>query len=289
MDADEPEPEQQVGRQRGAGRNLPIAIASGLTLAGVFLGTLFAHPLAVLAFVAVLIVIALLELDIALRAQGIRPATPVAIGAGLVMFGGSYDHGASAQALGVVLLVLGTLAWSLFDTATRERAPRSGVAAGIGATFLMTLWVPFLASFIGVLLARQNGVWLVVAVIALSAVNDIGAYAVGYRFGRHKMAPSVSPGKTWEGFAGGFLTALAVAAVVIAHLPGLDTVTALVLAPGIVLASTVGDLTESLIKRDLKVKDLGRIVPGHGGIMDRADAIIFSLPVAHLLLVALGR
>jgi phosphatidate cytidylyltransferase len=285
---DTPPPEEPA---RTAGRNLPVAVASGLALAGIFLGTLFAHPVAFLAFVAVLIVIALLELDVAIRATGVRPATPVAIGAGLVMFGGTYTHGPSAHALGLVLLVLGTMTWSLFDSGSRPApARRRGVAASVGATFFMTLWVPFLASFFGLLLARgPDGLWLVIAVIALSALNDIGAYAAGVRFGRHKLAPSVSPAKTWEGFAGGFVTTIVVAAGIVAHLPGLDMTTALVLAPGVALASTVGDLTESLVKRDLGVKDLGRIVPGHGGIMDRADAIIFSLPVAHLLLLALGR
>lgn len=269
--------------RRSAGRNLPVAIASGVALAAIFIVTLLVHPLVFLGFIGILAVVALLELDVAFRQQGLRPATPIAVSAGLVMLVGTYLAGPSAQSLGLVLLMLGTLAWVLLDTG------RCRVVASIGSTLLMTLWVPFLVSFLGLLLVREEGVWLVMAVVALSVTNDIGAFAFGSRFGRRKLAPTVSPAKSWEGFAGGMGTALVVAAGVTGpFVPGLDTPTALVLAAGVVVASTVGDLAESLVKRDLGIKDLGTIVPGHGGIMDRADAVIFAVPTAHLLLLALG-
>lgn len=277
-------PPSQPRPQRPLGRNLPVAIASGVALAGAFIVTLLVHPLLFIAFIGVLAVIALLELDVAFRQRGLRPATPIAIGSGLVMLVGTYLSGPSAQSLGLVLLVMGTLAWVLVDTA-RER-----VVASLGATLLMTLWVPFLVSYLGLLLLRDEGVWLLLAVVALSVTNDIGAFAFGSRFGRHKLAPTVSPAKSWEGFAGGLLTTLVVAGLVTGpFVPGLDMTAALVVAAGVVVASTVGDLAESLVKRDLGIKDLGTIIPGHGGIMDRADAVIFSLPTAHLLLLLLGR
>ncbi len=285
------ESEPASGRpQRSVGRNLPVAVTSGLALAGVFLGTLAWRPYAFLAFIATLVVIALLELDVALRANGVRPATPVAVGAGLVMVFGSYSGGPSAQSLGLVLLVFGAMAWTMLDEGARSARGRRrrNVAAGLGATCLVTLWVPLSASFVGLLLARDHGVWYVLAIVALAVTNDIGAYAVGSRFGRHKLAPTVSPSKTWEGFAGGLVTALLVAGLVAARVPGLDLLAALALGVAVVVAATIGDLAESLAKRDLGVKDLGRILPGHGGIMDRVDGIIFALPVSHLLLVALG-
>lgn len=270
--------------RRPLGRNLPVAIASGVALAGAFIVTLLVHPLVFMGFIALLAVIALLELDVAFRRQGLRPATPIAVGAGLVMLVGTYLSGPSAQSLGLVLLVLGTLAWVLVDAA------RQHVVASLGATLLMTLWVPFLVSFLGLLLVRDDGVWLLMAVVALSVTNDIGAFAFGSRFGRHKLAPSVSPAKSWEGFAGGMATTLVVAGGITGpFVPGFDMITALVVAAGVVVASTVGDLAESLVKRDLGIKDLGTIIPGHGGIMDRADAVIFALPTAHLLLLVLGR
>lgn len=268
--------------KRPLGRNMPVAIAVGLVLAGTFLGTLAAHPYAFLGFIALLIVIALFELDSAFRAQDLRPATPVAIGAGLVMLFGSYEGGTSAQALGLVLAVVGTFAWLLADSDRRK-----GVASA-GATLLAVVWVPFLASFIGLVLARPDGRWYVVAAVATSVFNDVGAFGFGMRFGRHKMAPSVSPAKSWEGFAGGLVSAVALAAVFGWQLPELTLLQGVVFGLVVALASTVGDLAESMVKRDLDVKDLGRILPGHGGIMDRADALIFALPAAHFVLVALG-
>lgn len=268
---------------RGAGRSLPIAIASGVILAGLFLGSLFVSDWAFLVFWAVLVVIGLFELDKGLKLKGAKPALPVAIGAGLVTVFGAYTNGASGQAMGLALLMLGGLLWLLVD------ANRTNVAASMGATVLMGLWVPFLASYAGTLLAREDGKWYVMAAVALVVSGDIGAYGFGYGFGKHKMAPSISPAKSWEGFAGGLLTVLVVAALITSRLPGFDLPLALAFAAACFLAGTAGDLAESMVKRDLGVKDLGGIVPGHGGIMDRADAVIFALPVAHLVLTVLGR
>jgi phosphatidate cytidylyltransferase len=284
MTSSQPTPEGvPVAGKKSAGRNLPVAIASGLLLAGIFLGTLFFNVAAFLVFWALLIVIALFELDKAFRTKGLRPALPVAIGSGLVILFGAYYSGPTAQSLGLVLLLLGSMAWTLLDS------DRTHVAASLGATCLMGLWVPFLASFVGPLLTRPDGIWYVMAAVALPVSGDIGAYGFGYGFGRHKMAPSISPAKTWEGFAGGWFTVLVVAALITARIPGFDLPLALVFGTAVFLAGTAGDLAESMVKRDLGVKDLGGIVPGHGGIMDRADAVIFALPVAHAILSLFGR
>lgn len=280
---DAPEDDGEASRPSRAGRNLPLAIASGVVLAALFLLTLWLNDYAFLTFVAAIVVIGLLEVAIALRERGLRPATPVAVGAGLVMFYGAYLLGPIGQVFGLVLLVFGALTWTLADRV------RSDVTASLGATFLMTLWVPFCASFIGLLLARPDGRWYVMAVVALTVTADIGAYAWGSQFGRHRLAPSVSPAKTWEGLVGALATVLLLAAFVTEPLvPSLDLVQALVLGTGITVAGMLGDLSESLIKRDLGVKDLGRLVPGHGGIMDRVDALIFTLPTTHLILLLLG-
>ncbi len=267
---------------RPRGRNLPVAIASGVTLAVLFIGSLAVHPYAFLAFFTVLVVVAVFEVVAGLRTRGLRPATPVVLGAGAVTFFGAYATGPAGQTLGLALLVLGGLAWLLVDPG-RER-----LGADLAATCLVGLWVPFLASFIALLLARPDGEWAVLATVALAVTNDIAAFAFGSRFGRHPLAPSVSPAKTWEGFAGGLLTVLVLAGLVTANVPGFDVPTALALGVAVCLAGTVGDLAESMVKRDLGVKDLGGILPGHGGVMERADAIIFALPAAHLLLLGLG-
>ncbi len=294
-----PQPVARRDRHTGnLGRNLPLAIASGVVLAVLFFLTLFLSHTAFLAFVAVLVVGALLELDGAFRVKGLRPATPVAIGAGLVMHFGAYSGGASAQSLGLVLVVLGTLAWALLDPG--EDIPRAGydmdrglgvgrITANVGATCFMALWVPFLASFVGLLLARDEGPWLVIATVGLAVANDIGGFAFGSRFGRNKLAPSISPAKTWEGFAGGISLVLLLSGLLVTRIPGFDLGPALIFGLGVAVAATAGDLSESLVKRDLGIKDLGSILPGHGGIMDRVDAIIFALPTAHLVLSALGR
>ena len=284
MSSEKPTPDgTPVPGKKTAGRNLPVAIASGVLLAGTFLGTLFFNVTAFLIFWALLIVTALFELDKAFRTKGLRPALPVAIGSGLVILFGAYYNGPAAQSLGLVLLLLGAMAWTLLDS------DRTQVAASLGATCLMGLWVPFLASFVGPLLTRPDGIWYVMAAVALVVSGDIGAYGFGYGFGKHKMAPSISPAKTWEGFAGGWLTVLVVASLITANVPGFDLPLALVFGTAVFLAGTAGDLAESMVKRDLGVKDLGGIVPGHGGIMDRADAVIFALPVAHAVLSLFGR
>jgi len=278
---------QRTTVRRGAGRNLPLAIVVGASLAVVFLGALTIGAYVFLTFIAILVVVAQIELDHAFRVHGLNPATPVAVGAGLVMLYGAYVSGPAAQTVGIVALVLGAMVWTLLDSR------RHDVAFSLGATFLGGLWVPFLASYIALLLRGGerfgDGRVLVAVVIALTVANDIGAYAFGNRLGRHKMAPNVSPGKTWEGFAGGLVTVLGVAGLGVTRVvPELGVLGALVLGAGVVAAATLGDLSESLVKRDLGIKDLGRILPGHGGVMDRVDAMLFTLPVAYGILVALG-
>ncbi|MGH8900306.1 MAG: phosphatidate cytidylyltransferase [Egibacteraceae bacterium] len=277
-------PDQQGARQRyGAGRNLPVAIAVGLTLAAAFLVTIAVGAYTFLTFVAVLTVVAQLELGSAFRAHHIAPATLIAIGAGLVMLYGAYASGEAAQAVGLVVLVLGAMVWTLLDNRRRN------VAAALSSTCLIGLWVPFLASYAALLLQRPDGELLTTAVVALTVANDIGAYAFGRPWGRHKLAPSISPGKSWEGLAGGLATVLMLAGIVTSRLiTGLGMAGALALGAGIVAAATIGDLSESLVKRDLGVKDLGRILPGHGGVMDRIDGLLFALPTAHFILVAFG-
>jgi phosphatidate cytidylyltransferase len=154
---------------------------------------------------------------------------------------------------------------------------------------LIAAWIPFLGSFLALLLRRPEGEWYVVLTVALTAASDIFAYAVGYRIGRHKLAPAISPGKTWEGVLGGVVGAMIVA-VVLGPLvvSRLGVVLALALGALVAGVGVVGDLAESAIKRSLGVKDLGRLLPGHGGMMDRVDAMLFTLPAAHLVLLAGG-
>ncbi len=276
-------------RHRG-GRDLPAAIASGVTLAAAFLGLLVWAPYALLALIALLVVLALVELRRALRPLGLHPATAVIAVAAVVMLFGAYELGPAGVGLGLVLAVTGAVVHAVTADLVRRRRGRERRPLGrdFAASALMACWVPLLAAFAALLLVRDDGQWLLLLTVALAVANDIGAWGAGVLLGRHKLAPTVSPGKTWEGFAGGLVLALAVAGSVALATPLLEVVVAVVVALAVVAFATVGDLTESLVKRDLGLKDLGTLIPGHGGVMDRVDAIVFALPAAHLTLAAFG-
>jgi phosphatidate cytidylyltransferase len=272
-------PTSENGRERTpgmvGGRNLPVAIAVGLVLAGVFLGSLFWHPAAFTVVVAALTVVAYIESDRVLREVDVRLEVPVLVVATMVMLFGAYQARHAGQAVGVIVLLFGGIAWLLTDAARRT------VVRTLGTTLLFGLWVGFLASYAVLLVNRPaGGPIAVLAVVGAAVFTDIGGYAFGVALGRHKVAPSISPNKTWEGLIGGLLTATVVAAIVLPLIGDTFTpVTAAVVALCCGIASFIGDLTESMLKRDLGVKDLGAVLPGHGGVLDRVDGILLALPV----------
>jgi phosphatidate cytidylyltransferase len=202
---------------------------------------------------------------------------------GLVTLVGAFVYGPTGQLVGVAVMFFGALLWSLADVGDPQPLRSAGGAVLAG------MWVPFLASFLALLLRRDGGEWYVVITVALTAISDIAAYAFGSQLGRHKIAPAVSPGKTWEGFVGAVVTTMVVAGVgAPLILAELSIGRAMALGALVAVVATVGDLAESAIKRSLGIKDLGRLLPGHGGMMDRVDAMLFTLPVAHLVLLAGG-
>jgi phosphatidate cytidylyltransferase len=262
------------------GRNLPVAIAVGVIMAALFLVALFWHPVAFAAVVGVLVCIAYLEADRVLRTVGTPLQVPVLIVSTLLMLFGAFDARYAGQMAGVVALFLGAVVWQLADRDRQNVLPRLSV------TLMFGLWVGFLASFAILLVARtEAGAVGVLAVIGSAILSDIGGYGFGVAFGRRKVAPTVSPNKTWEGLIGGLVLSTAGATLA---LPLLDERFTLLLAAAIGftcgLASFVGDLLESLIKRDLGVKDLGGLLPGHGGVLDRVDGVLVALPVGYLVL-----
>ncbi|HEX6256219.1 MAG TPA: phosphatidate cytidylyltransferase [Euzebyales bacterium] len=278
---DEDSTAEPTSKQPRAGRNLPLAIGSAVLFAVLFLASALVSKWALLAFIALILVIGVLEVDAALRTTTARPPTALVLVAGLAMLAGSYVYGARGQLVTLVALVLGVLTWTLLDRA--DPAPVRSAASGL----LIGMWVPFLASFLALLLRRPDGQWYVILTVLLTAASDIFAYAVGYRLGRHKLAPAVSPGKTWEGVAGGLVGAMLVAALVAPLMVDqLSIGLATVLGALVAVVAVIGDLAESAVKRSLGVKDLGRLLPGHGGMMDRVDAMLFTFPAAHLVLLA---
>jgi phosphatidate cytidylyltransferase len=156
------------------------------------------------------------------------------------------------------------------------------VTAGVFAVF----YVPFLATFVTMMLAAHDGPWRVFTFLILAVISDTGAYAVGWRFGTHKLAPRISPGKTREGLIGAVTFAMAAGALLVHFL--IDDGQwwqGLLLGLAVAVSATLGDLGESMIKRDLGIKDMGTLLPGHGGIMDRLDSLLPTAPVVWLLLV----
>ncbi|MEX2504170.1 MAG: phosphatidate cytidylyltransferase [Egicoccus sp.] len=267
------------GRRMVGGRNLPMAIAVGVVLAAVFVGSLLWHPVAFAAVVAALTCVAYVESGRVLATVGLRLEVAVAILATLVMLFGAYEARHAGQAVGVGVLIIGGILSQLSDS------QRTDVVRTLAITMLFGLWVGFLASF-GVLLVNRpsGGVLAVFAVIFAAVVTDVGGYAFGVTFGRHKVAPSVSPNKTWEGLIGGLALAVVVLALLLPMFGDTFTwTTAAVIALACGLASFIGDLTESMFKRDLGVKDLGDVLPGHGGVLDRVDGILLALPVGYFV------
>ena len=269
-------------RLRG-GRDLSAAVGSAVVFAVAFLASAFVNRWVLLCFVAVVVAIAVLELDAALRAAKLRPPTMVVLVVGVTMLPAAFVYGPRGQVTALAVMVLGVVLWSLLDR--RDPLPLQSA----GGALLIGLWVPFLASFLALLLARPDGEWYIIITVALTAASDIAAYAVGYQLGRHKLAPAVSPGKTWEGAAGGLLAAVVVSGIAAPLLVDrLSVGRAVALGALVSVVAVLGDLAESAVKRSLGVKDLGRLLPGHGGMMDRVDAMLFTLPIAHLVLLAGG-
>jgi phosphatidate cytidylyltransferase len=259
------------------GRNLPAAIAVGVVLAGLFLGSLFWRSEAFAAVIAVLAATAYVDAARVLRPAGFRLLTPVLVVTSVAMMAATHEYGARGQTAAISLMIAASVLTLLVD------AHRSDVVRTLATTWLFGLWVAYLASFGVVLIMLDAGVVIVLGVVGAAIFTDIGGYAFGVAFGRHKVAPGISPNKSWEGLIGGLVVAGTLGALVLPVFG--DTFTpfsATVLAVTCGAASFVGDLTESMIKRDLGVKDMGDLLPGHGGLLDRVDSILFALPVGYL-------
>ncbi|TJZ46238.1 phosphatidate cytidylyltransferase [Streptomyces piniterrae] len=268
-------------KKKSAGRNLRAAIGVGVGLGAVILASLFVYKPVFVGVIAIAVVVGLWELTSRLaERKDIRvPLVPLAVG-GTAMVVAGYVRGAEGAWVAMALTALAVLVWRM--TEAPENYLRD-VTAGVFAAF----YVPFLATFVALMLAAEDdGPQRVLTFLLLTVVSDTGAYAVGWRFGRHKLAPRISPGKTREGLAGALLFAMAAGALCMQFL-----ITngawwqGLLLGFAVAASATLGDLGESMIKRDLGIKDMGTLLPGHGGIMDRLDSLLPTAPVVWLLYV----
>ena len=266
-------------KPRKAGRNLPAAIAVGLSLGALIVGTLFTNRDLFAVVIAVAIVIGVLELCRALEQTAARPAkTPLVLGS-VVTIGAAYQRGTPALLFGLVATCLACLAWRL-----AEGVP--GYLRDWTSSVFVAVYVPFLAGFAAMLTAPDDGAARIVAFIATTVCSDVGGYVAGVLRGKHPMAPTVSPKKTWEGFAGSVFACVVAGVVLVSTVMEIAWWQGALFGLAIVVAATVGDLGESLVKRDIGIKDMGSLLPGHGGIMDRLDSLLIAAPVSWLLLSA---
>lgn len=272
-----------------AGRNLVFAIGSGLVFGGVFLASLLLVKQMFVVLVAIVVAVALVELASAFRVSGRRvPRIGVALG-GLIIVAGAYFWGAEGMLVGLfagsALLTLWRLVEGLFPA--WETPPRTLVRDVFSGLFTL-VYVAFLASFTVLLVAAERGEWWVFSLVVIVVSVDVGAYAAGVTLGKHKMTPRISPNKTWEGFAGGAVLATAVGIAVAIFALEQPWWVGVVLGVVVVLTATGGDLTESLIKRNLGVKDMSSWIPGHGGFLDRLDSLLPSAVGVYGVALVLG-
>ncbi len=263
------------------GRDLILAILIGVAAGAVFLGSLIFVKQLFLVFALAAVVLGVFEFARALRASGRRvDVAPQLVAGGIVVLSG-YFLDVWLHWVVVFVAVAVVVVWRLLvQMASRDGRTYGNVLADVLIAGFVQLYVPFLASLCVVLLAQDGGEWWVLSFIAVVVAADTGAYAAGLSFGRHPMAPKISPKKTWEGFAGAVL-ASAVAGVLLAiFLLGLDWWMGIVIGIVILGTATAGDLGESMIKRDMGIKDMSSWLPGHGGVLDRLDSILPSTAAA---------
>jgi phosphatidate cytidylyltransferase len=269
-----------------AGRNLPAAIGIGVGLgAYVVLSLIYLKP-AFVVLVAVALVLASVELHEALKKQGMTSAiVPIAVGSVAISFG-SYFAGrqepvifstTSVLLASLALTVLASLIWRM------PKGP-AGYVHDAAASLLIIAYVPLLGSFAALMLAEAQGVARVVTFLLIVVMSDTGGYIAGVLFGRHPMAPKISPKKSWEGVAGSLILGTAAGICMAIFALNVPFWVGIILGFSLVAVGTCGDLIESIIKRDLGVKDMSSFVPGHGGVMDRLDSLLVAAPVAWLIM-----
>lgn len=270
----DPLPGQRTSR---AGRDLPVAVAVAVAAIAVIVASLVFYKDLFLVVVSAAILAALWELGRVLTRSGTwLPSAPLGIGA-LAMICGSYYGGPDVLIVILAATVLTTVLW---------RMPRGqdGFVRDVTASIFCLVYLPFLASFVALLLAPDDGVQRVVTFFAVTFLSDTGGYVAGVLLGRHPMAATISPKKTWEGFAGSTLASMGAGVVCVLYLFDGPWWVGVVLGAVAAMAATFGDLAESLIKRDLGVKDMSNLLPGHGGIMDRLDSLLATVSLVWLVL-----
>lgn len=268
-----------VGETANGRRSMALAVPTALVLLGLIIVSYLLGQRAFFVLAFVVVSIALFELVDALHGAGRRPVTGLALAGGASMLVSAYLEKPPRYLL-LALAVTTVLALLFALRPGRGPSPVTDAAW----TVLGVAWIGGGGAAAVAILTLAPDPLLLIAFVLVVALADIGAYFVGTNLGKHKIAPSISPGKSWEGFAGGIVSALIGGVVVGIVLFGVSLTEGVGLGLVCGLLAPVGDLVESLVKREIGIKDSGRLLPGHGGFLDRLDAIIFCAPAAYFYL-----
>ena len=274
-----------------AGRDLPAAITSAVVLLALIAVTLLVYKTAFIVVVVAAMGVAVWELHRGLAAKDIDiPEQPLILG-GAAMVVVAYFWGAEALVTATAVTALVTMLWLL-------RRGVDGFVRNATAAVFTLIYLPFLASFVSLMLS-EGGDWTsrgwsdgtvdfgvrgVVVFVLVTIASDIGGYVAGVLFGKHPMAPVISPKKSWEGFAGSAIFCIAAGIGLVTWMLDGHWWVGVLLGLIAVVMATLGDLVESVIKRDLGIKDMSQIIPGHGGLMDRLDSLLATIAPVWLLL-----
>jgi phosphatidate cytidylyltransferase len=252
-----------------AGRNLPAAIASGVVLAALVVVSLAWVPWLFGVLAAAALVIALHELISAFATADIHVARTPVYATTIAAMATAYIWGTEALLVCMGAGVVAVLLW-------RIRRGSEGYLKDVSASVFLLGYIALMAGFAMLMLAAPDGPWRIIVFILLTIGNDIGGYATGVLFGKHPMAPQISPKKSWEGFAGSLVVQCLIGVAAFVWVFEAPWWQGLIMGAVLTVTATAGDFAESAIKRDVGVKDMGTFLPGHGGIMDRLDSLVIN-------------
>jgi phosphatidate cytidylyltransferase len=278
-----PEPPANARRAKGVGRDVPTAIATGLGIAAVLLIVLKVFEnVGGVVIATVVLTLAAAEFFNALRTKGFRPATLLGVAGTAAISWGAYARGEQAVVLITALFVVFALLWYLLGVSDTTQP-----TANAGVSILGFAYIGVLGSTAALMLKwppqHEHGMGLFLGAIIATVAYDVGGFAIGSRAGRTPLAPEISPNKTWEGLIGGMVAAFLASIVIVTQIAPWTLSKAFALGLVAAVAAPLGDLSESMIKRDLGVKDMGSILPAHGGVLDRIDAMLFVIPATYYL------
>ncbi len=274
-------------RHEGGVASIGVRVITGIVAVAVMLVVFKLGPAPAVVLCTVVVTFAAGECFGVMRRAGYHSATLLGLVGTVSLMVAAYTKGPSAIPLVLVLIAVFTMLWYLFGI------ERGSPVAGSASTLFTIGWIALLGSYSALLLSpsefpNRTGIAFLLGAIIATVANDVGALVIGGWIGRHALAPNVSPHKTWEGLLGGAVFSVVISAALVGDIHPWTPAHAAVLGLVVAVVAPIGDLCESLLKRDFRIKDMGSILPGHGGVLDRIDALLFVLPATYYLVRALN-